>query len=298
MRALLLILILILSSAANAHVGDRIYLIPEITDDALAELDVSDQSLDDWTGILANPTLTASDFSSDPTVGEGTPYDPTDMDYQIWLGWNGSTSRLFFALERTDDNFINEYEGGNPGHFWRHDGAFFFSVDGDHSGGDYSGSADSTWTDEEKTLNNNRTAQTFHGITDAPDGLHLGYDGAGVEWVCAVPYAGGSGGSTGEAPTTSIFEGFLTPFDDLLWHSPERSTVSQLHAGKIIGFEIGIYDFDTEEEYSISSYHALPLVPPWRYSEHFVDARLISGADDTAVESRSWARIKASFQGK
>ena len=129
----ILLFILIVASSVSAHIGDQIYFIPEITDDALGQLDVRDRNLDDWRAVISGPVLTAADLVPSPDVGEGAPYDPADMDYQIWLGWNGSTSRLFFALERTDDNFINEYEGGNPGHFWRHDGAFFFSVDGDHS---------------------------------------------------------------------------------------------------------------------------------------------------------------------
>ena len=32
-------------------------------------------------------------------------------------------------------------------------------LDGDHTGGDYTGSANPDWTEEEATLNNNRTAQ-------------------------------------------------------------------------------------------------------------------------------------------
>jgi hypothetical protein len=292
-----LLLVLILSSAANAHIGDRIYFIPEIFDEALDQFDLGDRNLDDWQSILLEPSLSATDFIADPAVGEGMPYDPADMDYQIWLGWNGSTSRLYFALERTDDAFVNEYAGGNLGDFWRHDGSFELLIDGDHSGGDFTGSADPDWTDEEKTLNNNRTAQQYFGIADAPDGRHVGYQGAGIEWVTVLPYADAGGGTFGETPAVSILEGFVTPFDDLRWNSPEFSKPSSLFSGKIIGLNIEIPDFDNEPA-AYRAYHTISGEPAWRYAERFVDARLISGPDNTAVESRSWARIKASFQGE
>ena len=293
----ILLLALLLVAPAKAHVGDRIYPIPEITDQDLDRFDLHDMNLDDWHGILQEPALWATDFVSDPTVGKGAPYDPGDLDYQIWLGWNGSTNRLYFALERTDDTFVNEYEGGAPGNFWRHDGSFELLLDGDHSGGDYTGSADPDWTDEEKTLNNNRTAQQYFGIADAPDDYHLGYQGAARSWVCALPYADTGGSTTGENPSISIFEGFVTPFDDLIWNSPEVSEPSRLFSGKIIGFNIEIPDFDTEPM-AYRAYHALSGKPAWRYAETFVDARLISGPDNTAVESRSWALIKAAFKGE
>jgi len=293
----ILLFVLLLVGPAHAHVGDRIYPIPEITDAALDQFDLRDNSLDDWRSILLEPSLRATDFIADPTVGEGAPYDPADMDYQIWLGWHGSTSRLFFALERTDDAFVNEYEGGNPGDFWRHDGFFDLMIDGDHSGGDYTGSADPDWTDEEKTLNNNRTAQLYLAASDAPDDNHLYYWGAGIEWVCTLPYADASGTTTGENPAISILEGFVTPFDDLIWNSPEDSKPSELYPGKIIGFNISIPDFDREPA-AYRAFHSISGKPAWRYAETFVDARLISGTDDTAVESRSWALIKAAFKGK
>ena len=97
--------ILILALPANAHIGDRIYLIPEISDAALEQLDVRDGNLGDWEGVGLYPVLTAADFFVEPEVEgkEGAPYNPDDMDYRIWLGWNGSTSRLYFAMERLDD---------------------------------------------------------------------------------------------------------------------------------------------------------------------------------------------------
>ena len=82
-------------------------------------------------------------------------------------------------------------------------------------------------------------------IGDTPDGRHVGYLGKGTEWVTALPYADGGGGSTGDGPTTTITEFFVTPFDDLIWNSQEASVPSPLFDGKIIGFSITVPDFDT-----------------------------------------------------
>jgi len=184
-------IVLILALPVNAHVGDRIFPIPEIPDEWIDELDVRDRSLDDWEDVGLYPVLTAMDFVSVPTAGEGAPYNPSDMDYRIWLGWNGSTSRLYFAMERIDDVFVNEYEGNLDGmsDYSRHDGSFEFMVDGDHSGGNYLGFTDPNMTEEEKILNRSRTAQLYMAITDTPDDKHIGYYGAGSQWVTQPPYA-------------------------------------------------------------------------------------------------------------
>jgi len=292
----ILLFALLLVGPAYAHVGDRIYSIPEISDADLDRFDLHDTSLDDWRSILVEPSLWATDFVADLTVGEGAPYDPADMDYQFWLGWNGSTDRLYVAMERTDDTFVNEYDGGNLGDLWRHDGSFEFMLDGDHSGGDYTGSADPDWTDEEKTLNNNRTAQQYVGIGDAPDGRHIGYQGAGVEWVTALPYSDGGGATTGEAPAVTVLEFYATPFDDCIWNSPEDSRATTLASGNIIGFQISIPDFDTEPAAYRAFHTVTGQASTWRYAERFADGRLVGAGGSTAVESNSWGRIKASFE--
>ena len=127
-------------------------------------------------------------------MGEGARYDPADLDYRIWLGWNGNSNTLHMAMERVDDVYINEYSGGDLGQLWRHD-AIEFMVDGDHTGGDYSGYANENWSDGQMMLNGNRTAQLDVAVADTPDGRHVGYLGAGTEWVNALPYADGGGGS-------------------------------------------------------------------------------------------------------
>ena len=281
-------LILGLTSGASAHIGDRIYLLFELSEADLADIDLRDADITDWEDVLGDASLGTTDFVQDPTVGDGAQYDPADLDYRIWLGWNGNLGTIWMGTERIDNSYINEYAGGNLGSLWQHDG-IEFRIDGDHTGGDYTSSADENWTDEERDLNNNRTAQHYLAIGDTPDGRHVGYLGKGTEWVNSLPYADGGGGSTGDGPTTTIIEFFVTPFDDLIWNSPDDSKPSPLFDGKIIGFEIAVQDFDTAPR----EYHAFHTLSgqaaTWRYAERFVDGRLVSASGDagTAADDES-----------
>ena len=83
-------------SVANAQPPDRIYPIMQLTDRDVAEINVTDGSVEDWENIVGEPTLTPLDFA-EPYGGS---YDPSDMDFRIWLGWHDATDRIFFAMER------------------------------------------------------------------------------------------------------------------------------------------------------------------------------------------------------
>ena len=83
-------------SVADAQEPDRIFPILQLTDRDVAEIDVTDGSVDDWEYIAGEPTLTPLDFAI-TTFGS---YDPADMDFRIWLAWHDATDRIFFAMER------------------------------------------------------------------------------------------------------------------------------------------------------------------------------------------------------
>jgi hypothetical protein len=297
LSALLAAGLLTFATSASAHIGDQVYLIFEIPTADAADLDFDDLSIEDWEDVVGDPSVTAADMYPDPGVGEGAGYDPADMDYRIWIGWNGDSNTLWGAMERTDNVFVNEYAGGALGDLWRHDGSFEFMLDGDHTGGDYTGSADENWTEEEAKLNNNRFAQQYVGISDAPDGRHIGYQGAGADWVTIPPYADAGGGTVGDSPAVSVIEFYVTPFDDCIWNSAADSKASTLAAGKVIGFQLSIPDFDTAPA-AYRAFHTLSgQASTWRFAERFSDGQLVGadGSAPTAVEAQSWGRIKATL---
>ena len=288
-----LMLAFVLAGSAHAHIGEKVYLIFEISDTDLEDINLFDADISDWEDVVGDASLTPEDFFADPTVGEGAQYNPADMDYRLWLGWNETNNRLYLAAERIDDVYINEYSGGAPATVWQYDSVEFM-VDGDHSGGQYNFGNSETMTDEEKARNQNSQAQKWNAIFDAPDGRILGYPGR-AEWLNSIPLSDGGGGSTGGGPTVSILEIYVTPYDDIIFADQESSRATDLEAGNIIGLQIAMPDFD-EEPQKYRGYHTLSgQAATFRFAERFVDARLVSTDEATAVADLSWARIKASF---
>ena len=288
-----LMLALVLAGTAHAHIGEKVFLIFEIPDADLEDIDLFDADISDWEDVVGDASLTPEDFFADPTVGDGAQYNPADMDYRLWLGWSETNNRLYLAAERTDDVYINEYGGGAPATVWQYDSVEFM-VDGDHSGGQYNFNNSETMTDEEKARNQNSQAQKWNAIFDAPDGRILGYPGR-AEWLNSVPLSDGGGGSVGGGPTVSVLEIYVTPYDDIIFADQEGSRATDLEAGNIIGLQIAMPDFD-EAPQKYRGYHTLSgQAATFRFAERFVDARLVGANEATAVADLSWARIKASF---
>ena len=116
----------------------------------------------------------------------------------------------------------------------------------------------------------------------------------------------------GEAPVIWVIELYVTPFDHggEPWDSPEGSVVSDLVAGQFIGFSIGVQDFDrgAEGDFDRTGWVLEPIdshggafddIEDYA-ADTFLDGLLLpaGGAEpgDSAVESVSWGRIKASLE--
>lgn len=291
---------------AWAHVGERVIPIYELTDEDLVQIDLKDGSTEDWENILGEPSLTTPDFGINFYVGDGVSYDPSDLDFRIWLGWNQSTSRIYVAMETADNVYVNQYRGRKI------DGIPFgvdgmdLAVDGDHSGGKYEFFRDEFDTQEEWYLVFQVQAQVYDVVAQAPDNYHVNHRLRHAEWTTLPPYADGGGRVFSEAPAISVVEFFITPFDRLVWNSPEESVVSRLFTGKIIGLKIDVGDIDEPRQsldaFSSEDVHAaysLPLIYEPPTADLFVDGVLVGKngqiPEVSAVENDSWARIKAAF---
>ncbi len=278
---------------SHIDVAGAPFPIFELDDAALAIIDVRDGSIADW-DYLFEPGLYITDFYMDP-------HSIKALDFRIWLGWTrtGRGNHVYLAIERIDEGYINEYEGGDIRQIWQYD-SIEFMVDGDHSGGQYGGWASDQYdTEEELRRIDNATAQQYVAIAESPDDLHMGYLGAGTGWVIYPPYGDAGGAAWGKDPNTSVIEMYVTPFDDLIWNDPEGSVVSTLEPDRIIGFHISVADFDVEPRAYTAFYTLSGMGATFRYAERFVDGILI-GAEapptrPTAVRASSWADIKASF---
>jgi len=292
-------LVVALCGAVSAHIGTAIYPLYELPTADLPDL--RDGTLEDWEDVLPGASLDHNAFAP-LNVSDGAGINPADLAYRAFFAWHSAGQHLFMAIERVDDVYVNTYEGGDLAGLWRFD-SIEFMVDGDHTGGAYNGFPAEEYTAEEIKLLSNYQAQQYVAVAESPDGRSLGYQGQGQGWVPLPPYADGGGFSAGEAPNISVIEIYVTPWDELNWQGPELSKRSELTAGKIIGFQISVPDFDTEAG-AYHGFHTLSGQPDtWRLAENFVDGELIpcttgdcgAAAVPTAVKADSWGRIKASF---
>jgi hypothetical protein len=194
-------------------------------------------------------------------------------------------------------------------------------VDGDHSGGDYNGFAVADYGEELVKVLTGYQAQQYSMVPETPDGMWVGSNTAAAGWVTDLPWADGYGSASSGPPTTTIMEGYFTPWDALDWRGPDVSTRSTLAEGRVIGFQISIPDWDVVG--TLHAFHTISgLANTWRMADNFVDGELI-GCDrydcgtselplicpgcgpsrawpeycgNSAVQSDSWGRIKASLR--
>lgn len=292
-------LVIALCGVVSAHIGTTIYPMYELPTSDLPDL--RDGTLEDWEDVLPGASLDHNEFAP-LNVADGSGINPADLAYRAFFAWNSAGNHVYGAIERVDDVYINTYEGGDLLGLWRFD-SIEFMIDGDHTGGAYNGFSADEYSAEELKLLSNYQAQQWVAVAESPDGRTMGYQGNGQAWVSLPPYADAGGFSMGEAPNTSVIEFYLTPWDECNWQGPELSKRSVLAAGRILGFQISVPDFDTEAG-AYHGFHTLSGQPnTWRLAENFVDGELIgcdtgdcgSAAVPTAVKTDSWGRIKASF---
>ena len=274
-----------------------------LSEETLALLDRNDASVEDWVDAVGEPTLTPLDFYlwSHPTMISYDQLDPSNLDFRIWLGWSGD-GRIHFAGEFADDVYENNYGEFGPGFpFHGFDDSIGLLVDGDHTGGGYWGSHENMAPGTKP----NMQAQYYQAISRVPSGPTIILPGTTDTadddwWMVSPPFAEGGGGVVGENPTFWVIEVSVTCFDRMNRLDPEDSVVSHFTEGKTIGFDVGVYDHDLKDSRRHAWYMLLdPDELTWAGADDFVDGLLVGPGGEyrnSAVQSVSWARIKASLQ--
>ena len=309
-RELLLstLLLLLLAGSALAHAGGRVYPIPYLTDEMLADVQLDDGSVDEWYDLVGEPTMTLLDFADEMW---GSVLDPADLDFRIWLAWHDEPARIYLAFAAADDLYKNVYVPGSDevDNSMILQDNIFLGIDADHSGGE-------GWDATSDALEVYGQTQVYFAIPYASSGPTLEDSGLTARtgtfaWTVFPPYSEAGGGTGGENPVISVIELYVTPFDRFGdWDDPEGSEISYLSLGKVIGFAIVVNDWDppdlviawtpeamepTSEE-SPPSFHVLD-----RRGDAFIDGILLSSEpagpeNGSAVEPVSWGRIKASLE--
>ena len=304
LAAVLLLVTVIARAPCEAHQGERLYAIPEITEEMLSDLDLHDGSIHDWEDLIEEPALTLIDFvrRPSPPTFEAQQLDPSDLDFRIWLGWNAATDRIYVAAILSDDAYVNEYDRHGRWIFMNQHDSIGITLDGDHSGGRW---VPETPTDTpEEELFYNQQAQAYAAISYVTEGSTVSLPPttewwADDDWMVTPPYAEGGGSVYGEKPLFWVVEFAVTPFDRMLWNDPGESRVSELEAGKIIGFNMWVSDRDRGPDSNFEDLYVLALAFEPN-ADLYVDGLLqgaasAPGEEGSVVQDVSWGRIKASL---
>ncbi|MEW6752842.1 MAG: hypothetical protein AB1505_17960 [Candidatus Latescibacterota bacterium] len=293
----LLLLLLLSCTAALAHAPDTpVYCIWELTDAQLPDL--HDGTLADWQAVLPGPTFTEADFGSLP-VGDGAAIGPPDLAVSVWVAWSRSRNRIWAAIERADNVYVNSYEGGDTQNLWMGDGAELL-VDGDHGGGTYDGWAECSMYKPTTAgpvvpvgscdpYRSGYFAQVWMALPQSPDQDVIGLRAFRVEgtqgphWASRIPWADGGGYVQPGPPQHAAMEIMVTPFDELRPYGELYSVATPLVPGRVIGLQVSVPDWDVPGRYH--GFHTLRgRANTWRDADQFVDVLLL-GADRSLAQA-------------
>ena len=297
------------------HSGDRLYPFYEITDEAA--IDVTDGSIEDWEELFGEPSLTSLDFTGFTSFqgdGESMGYNPSDLDFRIWLGWNGASGRIYAGAICIDDVYVGEGEK-SPNYLERSgEDHVAIHIDGDHDGsiawGDdfvYDRQRDDSGLIDQK-------AQHYNAVPLRNETSHVGlpflesFSEGGESWWGYPPSGDGGGSVAGENPVVWVTEFYVTAFDRLLRKDPENSLVSDLGAEQIVGFRMRVGDFDEPgtsgagsnfpgKPHVLGDYFGMTALEYANESDLLMDGILLpaDGIGGTAAAPDSWGLIKASL---
>ena len=310
--ALFLFLGLGLSARAEAHLGDRVFPIPYLSDEMLEQIQLDDGLVDEWYELVGEPTMTLLDFTGEEPHSPPLLPDPSDLDFRIWLAWHDEPARLYVGFVASDDVYKNTHDYGSSGDGMSQYDSIMLAIDGDHSGGKGSNSE----TPLEKAIEIHGQAPFYQAISRTVRGPTLNdfryrFQIGQASWTTLPPYAEGGGGVAGEAPVIWVIELYVTPFDRWgePWESPEGSVVSHFAAGQVIGFAMVVLDHDPPaidvKRWSVEVQQSDETDTTfWNIirnrADSFLDGLLLpadpAGPGVSAVESVSWGRIKASLE--
>ena len=295
-----------LPAQAGAHGGSRVFPIPELADEMLAGIELHDGSVEEWYDLMGEPTMSLDDFRRDfdPRLP-----DPSDLDFRIWLAWHDEPDRLYVAFAASDDVHII------PQQVRATNAELVLAIDADHSGGGLnleSWETQGYWGESQQY---GAIARTASGRTALyayfTSGMSRSYNKGAKEdsWMFFPPYGEAGGGVAGENPIIRVIELYVTPYDS--WQgsdsAPEDVVFSDLTAGKVIGFAVLVDERDDEYSRFYLGPEAIPsedleidILHRYR-AELYLDGLLLPAnaagpVEDSAVESVSWGRIKASLE--
>ena len=256
---------------------------------------VIDGDLKDWE-VVGDSYVILTDQFHDLISPEVEASDSGDFATRLMVGWNKAENRLYIAAQVRDDIHQIDRPAGSATMLFQDDAMELF-IDADHSGGQFANFTE--LSHEEQRRRNGAEANHFVLAGPPPDeDFFVNFSAAAWYALPDGPYSGAAvefiGVLGGEGVTN--YEVMLVPFDRVDINAVFQSKEHILQENEILGFNVEFNDFDVHSElfdakWSLSGQHN-----SYRFSDRFTDLILMPlEGTFTAVEPRSWGRLKASL---
>ena len=306
-----LLIVLILAGIAEAHSGSRLYPSTSLPMKCWRTIDIHDGLIDEWYEI-GEPSMTLLDFQ---VFQNRHPPDPSNLDFRIWLAWHDEPDRIYAAFIIADDEYRNEHDYNSDSRYSMYDhDSVVFQLDADHSGGSGRGDGWDDFRGEKfrrllgETQRYSAVARTVSGPIlnnhmRADPGIWTSF-GIPDSWKVRPPYGDAGGMAGGREPHRQRHRDVRHAIRLVdAWDDVTETGFSELSAHQIIGFCAQIIEKDCADcTQSGTSWHPSEIEENGSWidlydavADIFVDGLLLP-AQETAVESVTWGRIKASLE--
>ena len=269
--------------------------------------------------------FSSEDFHySDP---EGNrPTDFNDLNSEIIVSWSECENKLYVMEKRYDDF----YDRNGIGTAYGGDDFLEMHLDGDHGGEPFWFSDEDYPDPDERALNMGRRAQTYRTrFPDLPGSTGPGGETWAWFWVSQstwhdqpeyMDWGFQIDGQPNQGEATLYIEFSTVMWDEFIWNDPDASIQTDLEDDKIIGLGwlYGDYDGSGDRELPVETWSLSGAWDAWKTSASASDFLLLPGESgctdgvwcgpkyvgkwpdcgedfETAVEKRSWGRIKEAF---
>lgn len=259
-----------------------------------------DGDLTDWEVVGDSYTILTGQFHD--LVAEAEASDSDDFAARLMVGWNKAENKLYIAAQVRDDIHQIDRPAGSAAVLFFQDDAMELFIDADHSGGQFANFAE--LSHKEQLRRNGAEANHFVLAGPPPDeDFFVNFSAAAWYALADGPYTGAAvefvGVLGGEGVTN--YEVMLVPFDRVDMNAVFQSEEHFLREGEILGFNVEFNDLDVHSELFDTKWSLSGQYNSNRFSDRFTDLILmpLEGTFQvTAVESRSWGRLKASLYTK
>jgi hypothetical protein len=247
-----------------------------------------DGDLTEWRNYPAWNVMTFADDFIDNSFG--TVKDLNTLDFTGKVAWHGTTNMLYWAFDVYDDVHIQESARGEC-LYWIQDDLEWY-IDADNSGGQYNYGG-------EEGLPRCSTAQQ--------EAMLVGGVGDDIctctasKWAVEAPYLYWSGRVTETATGTQTTYEVARMLFDFLDATPETSSIHRLAEGDVIGMSWDVEDQDVSgaNKSQTTAWYTTSLTALYMNAGNLNDVVMApaewSISSATAVDSRSWGAIKATY---